>query len=154
MPAPAPRAFINQVLAYALVSIGTSGLFGLTSVWTRHEISLAANANRAIENRIAEVQRHAEEIRTATAEEQDVGVLLRRNEEWKLGLVPPRQDQVQAVAEDPMMRLAAKRDRDLFKPGSDFIRPISAFRNRPAGPAAKAALSAVTSAPYRIAWQH
>ncbi len=153
MSAPIPRAFINQVLAYALVAIATCGLGGLSSVWMRHEISLTANANRAIENRIAEVQRHAEEIRTAMAEEQDVGVLLRRNEEWKLGLVPPRQDQVQAVVEDPMMRLAAKRDRDLFKPGSDFIRPITAFRRRPATPAAKTTLSAVAAAPYRIAWQ-
>jgi hypothetical protein len=87
----------------------------------RRQISLVANSNRAIEARLAEVARHGEEIRTAIAEEQDEGVLLRRNQEWKLGLVPPRQDQVQAVAEDPMRRLAAKRNRDLFPGGVESV---------------------------------
>ena len=155
MLTPAPRAFINHVLIYSLVAIGSSGLVGLGSVWARHQISLAADANRGIENRIAEIERRSEEIRTAMAEEQDVGVLLRRNDEWKLGLVPPRQEQVQAVGEDPMMRLAAKRDRDLFKPGLELSRPISAFGRSPARPvrSPRAKLGALPATPYRIAWQ-
>jgi len=122
-------AYVTQVLVYSLVAIGASGSIGLGSVWMRHQISLTANANRLIESRIAEVARHAEEIRTAIEQEQDEVVLLRRNQEWNLGLVPPRQDQVQVVAEDPMSRLAAKRNRELFSAGIETVS-------------------------FRVAWQH
>ena len=71
MKASAAHAFVNQVLVYSLVAIGAGGSIGLGSVWMRHQISLSANASRAIEARIAEVERHAEEIRTAIAQEQD-----------------------------------------------------------------------------------
>jgi len=121
MKASAPHALVNQILAYSLVAIGASGSIGLGSVWMRHQISLAANASRAIENRIAEVQRHADEIRTAIAQEQDDKVLQRRNQEWNLGLASPRTDQVQAVTLDPMPRLAAKRDRNLYPTGVESV---------------------------------
>jgi hypothetical protein len=115
------RGFVNQVLIYSLVAIGFSGSIGFGSVWMRHQISVTANANKAYEARMAEVERQAEEISTAIAQEQDANVLLRRNADWHLGLVPPRADQVQRVTEDPVMRLAAKRDRDLFKEGVESV---------------------------------
>jgi hypothetical protein len=46
--------------------------------------------------------------------ERDVNVLLRRNAEWKLGLVAPTQTQIVHVTEDPVMRLAAKRNSGLY----------------------------------------
>jgi DNA-binding GntR family transcriptional regulator len=114
---------------YSLATIVIGGGMGLGSVWMRHQISLTANTNRILETQIAEVRRHSEEIRTAVAEEQDITVLKRRNEEWHLGLVPQSQEQVQAVLVNPMARLAAKRNRDIF----------------PAG---------VESVSFRVAWQH
>jgi len=121
MKTSAPHAFVNQILAYSLVAIGAGGSIGLGSVWMRHQISIAANSSRAIEARIAEVERHSEEVRTAIAREQDDSVLLRRNQEWGIGLVRPLQDQVQAVTVDPMARLAAKRDRHLFPTGVESV---------------------------------
>ena len=121
MRIPGTHAFVHHVLAYCLMTILVGGWFGLTSVWMRHQISLAANDNRIVEAQINELERHSEEVRTAIAEEQDVSVLLRRNEEWHLGMVPPRQDQIQAVNEDPMARLAAKRNRDIFPAGVEAV---------------------------------
>ena len=123
------RAFVHQLVVYSLATIVVGGGMGLGSVWMRHQISLTANTNRILETQIAEVRRHSEEIRTAVAGERDYTVLMRRNEELQLGLVPQRQDQVQAVNVNPMERLAAKRNRDIF----------------PAG---------VESVSFRVAWQH
>jgi len=123
------RAFVNHLVMYSLATIVIGGGMGLGSVWMRHQISLTANTNRILETQITEVRRHSEEIRTAVAEEQDISVLKRRNEDWHLGLVPQSHDQVQEVPVNPMERLAAKRNRDIF----------------PAG---------VEAVSFRVAWQH
>jgi hypothetical protein len=124
-----PRAFVNHLVMYSLGTIVLGGWMGIGSVWMRHQISLTANTNRVLETQITEVRRHSEEVRTAVAEEQDISVLKRRNEEWHLGLVAQTHDQVQEVLVNPMALLAAKRNRDIF----------------PAG---------VESVSFRVAWQH
>jgi hypothetical protein len=106
--------FINQLLVYTLLMIGFSGSIGLGTVWMRHQISLTANATKLLDARIADVERHLGEATTAAETERDTNVLLRRNAEWHLGLVAPSQAQVFHVPEDPVMRLAAKRNRGLF----------------------------------------
>jgi len=111
----ANHAFVNHLLVYTLVAIGFTGSIGVASVWMRHEISVTANANKALEARIAQEERLAQQTSTWVAEEQDVTALLRRDAEWHLGLVPPRDDQIVRVSEDPVMHLAAKRDRGLFR---------------------------------------
>jgi hypothetical protein len=106
--------FINQLLVYTLLMIGFSGTIGLGTVWMRHQISLTANATKQLDARIADVERHLGEATTAAETERDTNVLLRRNAEWHLGLVAPSQTQVVHIAEDPVMRLAAKRNSHLF----------------------------------------
>lgn len=110
--------FVNQLLIYSLVMIGFSGSIGLGTVWMRHQISMAANSTKQLTARIAEVERHLAEATTAAESERDANVLLRRNAEWRLGLVPPRQDQIVHVGDDPVMHLAAKRNRGLFGDGA------------------------------------
>lgn len=148
------RAFVNQVLIYSLLAIGLSGSAGLGSVWMRHQISITANANKAYESRLAEVERRAEEIRTAIAQEQDVNLLLKRNADWRLGLVPPRADQMERVTADPVMRLAAKRDRDLFKGGVEPPRPSSGAGKAASSTFVRAPLVGVQSVSFRVALQH
>lgn len=111
------RGFVNQLLAYTLVMIGFSGSIGLGTVWMRHQISITADNNRVLDARIAEIERHLAEVTTAAETERDTSVLLRRNTEWQLGLVPPQQTQIVHVGDDPVMRLAAKRNRELFGDG-------------------------------------
>lgn len=115
------RAFVNQFMVYALVAICTSASLGLGIVWIRHQISVAANANKALVTSIDELQRRIEETDAAIAAEQDPAVLNRRNTEWQLGLVPPDETQVRRVSEDPVTRLAAQHNRTLFGEGPEAV---------------------------------
>jgi hypothetical protein len=111
------RAFVNSFTVYALVAICTSASIGLGTVWMRHQISLVANENKVLEASIADLDRRIEETDAAIAAEQDPAVLARRNTEWNLGLVAPAETQVRRVSEDPVMRLAALHNRQLFGEG-------------------------------------
>jgi hypothetical protein len=108
------HGFVNQLLVYTLVMIGFSGSIGLGTVWMRHQISVTANSNKQLDARIAMVERHLAETITAAESERDTRVLLRRNAEWNLGLVAPTHGQIVRLGEDPVMRLAAKRNAGLF----------------------------------------
>ena len=112
--AHASRAFVNQFMVYLLVAICGSATIGLGTVWMRHQISLAANANKVLEAQIADVERHIEETDAAVSAEQDPAVLNQRNAEWHLGLTPPGETQVHRVPEDPVLRLASLHNRKLF----------------------------------------
>jgi len=114
MKAPSSSGFINQLLVYTLVMICFSGSIGLGTVWMRHQISITANATKQLDARLAAIERHLTEATAAAETERDTNVLLRRNVEWNLGLVQPNQAQVVHVTQDPVMRLAAKRNRTLF----------------------------------------
>lgn len=108
------HAFINQLLVCLLVTFCFSGSIGLGTVWMRHQISITANSNKALELRIAEVERQLAETTTFIETEQSNDVLRARNTQLRLGLVPPREAQFVRVAEDPDRHLAAKRNRALF----------------------------------------
>ena len=123
------HGFVNQFVAYTLVMITLGGSVGLSAVWMRHQISLAANASKRLDARIAEVERHLAETTTAVETERDPNVLLRRNAAWHLGLVPPDQAQIVHVNEDPVRRLAEKRNRALFSEGQVAVAfPLAAQR--------------------------
>lgn len=126
MKTSAAHGFVNQLLVYTLVMIGFSGTIGLGTVWMRHQISITANSTKQLAARIADVERHIAEATTAAETERDPNVLLRRNAEWKLGLVPPSQDQIVHVPEDPVTRLASKRNRGLFSDAATtvFVPPL------------------------------
>ena len=112
------QAFVNQMLAGALVMICLSGSIGLATVWMRHQISLTANATKVLDARIAEVDRRVNETTAVMEAEQDPAVLKRRNVQWHLGLAQPTQEQIVRITGDPVMRLAAKRNRSLFIEGA------------------------------------
>ena len=105
---PNNHAFINQFVIYTLVTICFSGSIGLGTVWMRHQISLTANANKVLESRLAELNRHLAETATSVAIEQDPALLKQRNFSMRLGLTPPV---VEAVNENAPHRLAAKASR-------------------------------------------
>lgn len=111
------QAFVNQFMVYTLVAIFGSASIGLGTVWMRHQISIAANENKALEATIADLERRVEETDAAIAAEQDPSVLNRRNAEWRLGLVQPGETQVRRVSEDPISRLAEMHNRKLFGEG-------------------------------------
>ncbi|MDD2762453.1 MAG: hypothetical protein PHE83_00610 [Opitutaceae bacterium] len=108
------NAFINQVLVYTLVMLVFTGSIGFGTVWLRHEISLAANRNKSLLAHIDAVQRRLDQLTAETAAAQNPDALIRLNSEMRLGLVPPRPEQIVHVTGDVELRLAAKRSRDLF----------------------------------------
>lgn len=110
------HAFVNQLLVYTLVMICFSGSIGLGTVWLRHQISLTANNTKQLEQRIIESERHLAELNTQITAEQSIDVLARRNSEWKLGLVLPKEPQVVRVNESPERRLASRNNAEVFSP--------------------------------------
>ena len=128
MKTSASPGFVNQLLVYSLVMIGFSGSIGLGTVWMRHQISITANATKQLAARIADVERRLDEATTAAETERDPNVLLQRNAEWKLGLVRPSEAQIVHVTEDPVQRLAAKRNRGLFTDGVKVTIPLALRR--------------------------
>jgi hypothetical protein len=115
------QAFVNQFMVIALVAICGSATIGLGTVWMRHQISVAANANKALEASIADLERQIEEADAAISAEQDPAVLSRRNSEWQLGLVPPAETQLRRVPDDTVMRLASLHNRKLFGDGPAMV---------------------------------
>lgn len=94
MKRTASHAFVNQLLVYTLVMLFFTGSVGFATVWLRHEISLAANRNKNARARVVEVLRQIDQVAAEVAAERNPEALIRRNSEWRLGLVPPRQEQV------------------------------------------------------------
>ncbi len=111
------QGFVSQLMTYTLVMIGLSTSVGLGAVWLRHQISVTANATKANDARAADVERRIAETTAAIEAESDTNVLLRRDAEWRLGLVPPTDAQIVRVAGDSVQHLAAKRNRALLGEG-------------------------------------
>jgi len=110
---------LNSVFLLTLVLLAYLGAIGFGVVWLRHNISVTANANKALELRTMEVQRRlaevSAEVATATSPEQ----LLRQNAQLQLDLVQPREEQVKRPPGDVERLLAAKRLGRLFAAGAD-----------------------------------
>lgn len=118
------HAFINQLLVCLLLTFCVSGSIGLGTVWMRHQISLTANANKTLEYRIAEVERHLAETATIIETEQSNDVLRRRNAELGLRLVQPAESQVVRITQSPEMYLAAKSNQGLFEDRALPVPPL------------------------------
>jgi hypothetical protein len=117
----AANAFINQFVVYTLVMLVFTGSIGFSTVWLRHEISLTANRNKSLQARIAEVQRHLDQLAAEIAAIQNPDTLIRLNSDMRLGLVPTRQEQNEHVAGSVEQWLAAKTGQELFQAE---VRPV------------------------------
>ena len=124
------HAFVNQLLVYTLVMICFSGSIGLGTVWLRHQISISANNTKQLEQRIVESERHLAELNTQITAEQSIDVLARRNSEWNLGLVLPKEPQVVRVSESPERRLASRNNAEVFAPEAVVSGTVTPVRFR------------------------
>ncbi len=111
-----PNAVVNQLLVYTMVMLVFTGSIGFGTVWLRHEISLAANRNKAFQARALDIQRRLDQLTAEIAAEQNPDALIRKDSEMRLGLVPPRPEQSEHVTGDVELRLAAKNSRELSLP--------------------------------------
>ena len=115
------HGFVNQVMVGLLVTLGSGGTLGVGTVWMRHEISLVANANRALATRLTEVERRIAETKTLVESAQSPEALRRLNAEFQIGLVPVSDGQVVHVAEDPVRRLATRVNSGLYGEGPAVV---------------------------------
>jgi hypothetical protein len=109
------RAFVNQALFGALVTIGFGGSVGLGTVWMRHQVTVVADNNRVLQQQIEDIDRRIANTTALVEEAQSSDVLRGENESMRLGLIEMNQTQVIPVTEDPVLRLAARANRRVFE---------------------------------------
>ena len=114
MRPPPPNALVNKIVALTLCLLVFSGTLGLGAVWVRQEIFSAANRSNVLESKIADVERRLDEVDAAVAIAKNPATLLRCNVTMRLGLVAPRELQVQRVSGSPELKLDFKRNREMF----------------------------------------
>ena len=121
------HAFVNQLLVYTLVMICFSGSIGLGTVWMQQQIARTSNSIKQLETRAGELERRRGEITSEIASEESPAVLERQNRELRLGLVQPKEHQIERIYEQPERRLAAKRNSELLTRESPVSSPVRYF---------------------------
>lgn len=119
MKPPPANAFINRLIALTLLLLIFSGSLGLGAVWVRQTISQTANRSRALVTKLNDVERRLDEVNAEIATAASPGTLMQQNEAMRLGLATPKEVQVVRVDGSPELRLAAKRNREIFSLASD-----------------------------------
>lgn len=128
MQSPSPHTLVNKLVALTLSLLIFAGTLGLGAVWVRQEIFQTADRSRALEVRIADVERRLDEINAEVAAALNPGTLLQRNETMRLGLAMPRETQVERVAVAPETLLVAKRNREIFGAATASLSGEPVFR--------------------------
>ena len=97
-----------------LLMVGYIGAIAFATVWLRHRISVAANASRALEVQMAEVQRKIDGVNADIARAESPAQLLVQNTALGLNLVRPNEQQIVRTSDDVERRLATKRFNQLL----------------------------------------
>jgi hypothetical protein len=112
--APSQSALWNRLLIATVLLLLFAGTIGLATVWLRHQVSEVAAANQKAQIRISELDRRIAEVNSQVAAGLSPDVLLRQNTRLRLGLAAPRDNQIVRVDEEVEIRLAAKRNAELY----------------------------------------
>ena len=91
-----------------------AGSIGLATVWLRHQVTEVAAAHQSAQARIADIDRRLAEVNADIAANLNPDVLLRENTRLNLGLAAPRENQIVRVDEEVEIRLASKRNAELY----------------------------------------
>jgi hypothetical protein len=114
MKPPPAHALVNRAIFLTLFLLVFSGTLGLGAVWMRQEISRTANQSRLLQVQIDDVERRLDGVGAQVAAAVNPDALLRRSDAMRLALAAPREVQVVRVAGSAELRLAAKRNREVF----------------------------------------
>jgi hypothetical protein len=112
---------LNGLFLFTLGLLAYGGAIGFGMVWLRHQISVTANANSALDERIIRLEREFESVAAEVSTARSPERLLRKNEEFGLGLVRPREEQVRRVQVDVERQLAARRFDRTFAAGHEGV---------------------------------
>jgi hypothetical protein len=105
---------VNRLIALMLLLLVFGGTLGLGAVWMRGEISRTANRSRALAGQLTDVERRLDEVNAQVAAAVNPDALLRQGQFMNLALASPRELQVVRVDESAELRLASKRNREVF----------------------------------------
>lgn len=129
MKPPPTNTLVNRAILLTLCLLVFAGSLGLGAVWMRQEISQAANESRALHAKLEDLGRSLDEVNVQVAAAVNPDALLRQNQAMNLALVTPREVQVQRVNVSPELRLAEKRNREVFRVAASATertaRPVS-----------------------------
>jgi hypothetical protein len=131
MRPPPARAFVGQLITLTLLLLVFSGSLGLGAVWVRQEISGTANRSHGIENKIADVERRLDEVNAEVAAALNPSTLLRQNQIMMLGLISPLETHIVRPEGSPELRLASKRNNEIFKLSGTRLGSENASGNNP-----------------------
>ena len=105
---------LNRILFFSFVLLVFAGAIGFGTVWLRHQIAVAANENKVIEQGIVEIERSLSEVDAELAATLSPEFLILRNQELDLRLAPTSESQIVRISDDVEIRLATKRNQGLF----------------------------------------
>ena len=129
MKPPPAHALVNRLILLSLLLLVFSGSLGLGAVWVRQEISQTANRSRLLVGKLADVERRLDLVNAEIAAAVRPQALLDQNAVMRLGLATPKEVQVQRVFDSPELRLAQKRNREIFTlAGAPADGAVPAFR--------------------------
>lgn len=104
----------NRLIIATVMLLVFAGSIGLATVWLRHQVSEVAASNQNAQMRIVELERRIAEVNAQVAAGLSPDVLLRQNTRLRLGLSAPRDSQIIRVDEEVEIRLASKRNAELY----------------------------------------
>lgn len=108
------HAALNRILFFSFMLLVYAGAIGFGTVWLRHQIAMAANENKVIEQGIVEIERSLSEVDAELAASLSPEFLILRNQELDLRLARPSESQIVRISDDVEIRLATKRNQGLF----------------------------------------
>lgn len=114
MKPPPANTYVNRLIALTLLLLVFSGSLGLGAVWVRQEISQTANRSRSLVTKLNDIERRLDEVNAEIATAESPRSLMQQNEAMRLALATPKEIQVVRIAGSPELRLAAKRNREIF----------------------------------------
>lgn len=150
------HAFVNQVLLGLLVTIGFGGSVGLGTVWMRHQVSVVADNNAALEQEYERVRRQLADTDALVEAAMSSDILRAKNQSMELGLVEMSQARITNVPRGSADRLVARsarraREREAAASGVGIQLPLDQSGGTALGSALATPSSAPVAAPFHTA---
>ncbi|MBD5780733.1 hypothetical protein IEN85_14630 [Pelagicoccus sp. NFK12] len=111
-------SILNRIIWLTFALTLFVGMFGLGTVYLRHEAAVLANENKALYANISEQKRHIAELGAVIARQTTRDQLKALNQEYGLGLRLPTERQIVHVLEDPTKRLYEKQSNTMLTAAS------------------------------------
>lgn len=107
-------SFLNRVIWLTFALFLFVGVFGLSTVYLRHEAAKLANENKALYADISQHKRDISELNAVIARKTTRDQLKSLNRSFGLGLRLPSERQIVHVFEDPTKRLYEKQSESML----------------------------------------